>query len=414
MVIIIVIYLKLLGGYIYMDIRLHTEQADISLEEAQYDPQALEHLDQMLKSLIIEKKLQGASYLLARNGRTFSIKSMGAIHHSKESGDLLPNSIRRIASITKWFTLVAILQLMEEGKLYLDQPVKDWLKEFDHPYYEKISIFHLLTHTSGIAVDGGYFTEPYPAGWYDYEFAFAEEDEAIRNSWTPEEARAHSKSQWIKAVLAGTPVSEPGETWSYSTAGFVLLGEIVSMISGVSFEDYVIKKIIQPLKLERTFFDVPASLHDEICVVSNREWEWMNKKFDRAYLPPRAGSGIYSTLTDLYRFGQMLLNEGTLDGERILSRKSVELLRQNHLQKGTSAYHWGDQIENFRFGLSSSLGRMEDSFTPTTFYHEGAGRSAVMVDHAEQFVVVFFVPTDVDWVAESIFNVRNIIWSGLR
>ncbi|MNP67642.1 hypothetical protein D3C76_1634980 [compost metagenome] len=112
-------------------------------------------------------------------------------------------------------------------------------------------------------------------------------------------------------------------------------------------------------------------------------------------------------------FGQMLLNKGTYNGARIISRKSCEMLTRVQYPGGLPAFHWGDQVKDSEFALSSSLGRVYDPFKPNTFYHEGAGRCALMVDPDEELVVIFFVPSNVDWVPESMINVKNIIWSGL-
>ena len=100
-----------------MEICLHTDKVDITPKEAGYKQAKLDCLDDILSGLVRDNKLHGASYLLSREGRTFAARSMGKLRHTDDSSELMPKSIRRIASITKWFTLVCILRLMEEGKL---------------------------------------------------------------------------------------------------------------------------------------------------------------------------------------------------------------------------------------------------------------------------------------------------------
>ncbi|WP_410769986.1 serine hydrolase domain-containing protein [Fontibacillus sp. BL9] len=394
---------------------IHHGRLDATPEQVGYRREALNRLNALFEELIHHKKIQGASYLLARGGKTFAHSSMGALRHTEPSGDFMPDSIRVIASITKWFTMAAVLRLLEEGHLYLTQPVKDWFPEFDHPVYERINVFHLLTHTSGLAPDPGYFLEPYPVGWWDMEFAFAPYDEEGKTpELSPDEEIKARKSQWIKAMLAGPPVCPPGEQWNYCSNGFALLGEIISVITGQSYESYVQDIILQPLGMNRTFFAVPESMHSEVCITNDWELKRLTREKEPAWAAPRSGGGLSSTLEDLNKFGQMLLNKGTYNGARILSRKTVEMLSRVQVPGGLPAFNWGEDIKNSEFGLSSSLGRMSDPFKPNTIYHEGAGRCALMVDPDEELVVAFFVPSTVGWVPESMINVKNVIWSGLK
>lgn len=397
-----------------MTIQLHQGPVEITPAEAGYSEQALDRLDEHLAALINKGRLQCASYLFARNGKTFACKSMGALKHTDSEAQLLPGSIRKIASTTKWFTLIAILRLMEEGKLYMQQPVKDWIEEFKPAPLDKITIFHLLTHTAGLAADGGYFSEPYPIWWGEYEFEYAEYDEVALALKTAEEIGAIKRKQWIKAILAGPLCSELGASWNYSSSGYSLLGEIVRRVTGVSFEDYIHQIIIKPLGLTRTFFEVPDELLHEVCVVSDGEHVRLHKHEDYTYLQPRASTGMYSTLSDMNRVGQMLLNGGTLDGERVLSRKSIELMKRDQFSKGLPAYSWGVEYKNFHFGLSSYFSREGDIDYPTSYAHEGAGRCALICDNEENLVISFFVASAINWVPESVYSVKNIIWSGLR
>jgi Beta-lactamase class C and other penicillin binding proteins len=396
-----------------MSVRIQTAQVDVTPEAAGYRQEVLDRIDGLLTGLINENKLQCASYLFAREGQVFASKAIGALRHTEDSPDYMPDSIRRIASVTKWFTLVCIMRLVEEGKLTLIQPVKDWIPEFDKSSYAKVTIHHLITHTSGIIPDGGYFTEPYPLGWYDMLFAFEDGEEDLA-ALTDAEKLARSKSQWIKAMLSGPPVCEPGAQWNYSSAGFSILGEIMERASGMRFDEYIRTTIIEPLGMTRTFFEVPEHLEDEVCVTNDWDVRGLKRRIaDNPAAPPRTGGGLYSTLQDLNIFGQMMLT-GSYNGKRILSRKSIELIKRDQFPKGVPAYNWGGDIKKFHFGLSSSLSFPVDFFAPSAYMHEGAGRCALMVDPVEQLVVVFFVPSIVDWVPESMLNLKNMIWSGLQ
>lgn len=389
---------------------------DCSPAEAGYEEEALSRLDRLLLDLIGQKQLQGASYLLSRDGKTFAHRSMGALRHTPDSAPLKPDSIRRIASVTKLFTVVSILRLIEEGQIHMHQAVKDWIPEYDHPLYEKITLYHLLTHTSGLRPDPGYYTEPYPDGWWDYEFAFGDnpDEEENNKDRTPEEIGERRRSQWIKAMLAGVPVCKPGEAWNYATSGYSLIGEIIRRQTGIPYDEYVKMTILEPLGMQHSFFNVPAELQDEVCVVNDWDGKRLEDKQDLTYMPPRAGGGLYTTLPDLDRFGRMLLNLGALDGQRIISRKSVEEMTRDHFPDGIPAYHWGEKLATHHTGLGTYLGGALDLYGSAAFGHEGAGRSMLLVDPSERLVATFFVPSAVDWVPLSLFGVKNIIWSGLQ
>lgn len=377
-------------------IAIHSGLTDTEPGEVGYDAARLVQLDTLFEDLIVRKKLQCASYLLSRNGRIFAGKSMGRLTHHEDSPEFMPDSIRRIASITKLFASIAVMKLVEDGKLSLDQSVSTILEEFNTDMHRKITVWHLLTHTAGLFADPGYFTEPYTRGWWE---------------GLEEKAQRGEKPNWIKAILSGPLLSKPGEKWNYSTAGFMILGEIVSRLSGMSCEDYILETVCKPLGMNNTFFDVPEALHSRVCVTNEWSEKSLKSKEDRTGKPPRTGGGLYSTLYDLNTLGQMLLNKGTYKGVRILGRKTVEAMTANQLT-GIPAFHWGGNIQEMKMGLGVSLAT-SDLMTPGTFGHEGAGRSALAIDPAEGFVAAFFVPTDVDWVPESLINAKAVIWSGI-
>jgi CubicO group peptidase (beta-lactamase class C family) len=174
------------------EIKIHRGKVDAEPREAGYHVDTLRKLDAHLAGLVREKKLQCASYLLTREGKTFAHASMGPLTHREGGADLMPDSIRWIASITKLFTAVAVMKLMEDGKIHQFQAVSTILDEFKTDMHAGIMIIHLLTHTSGIAADPGYFTEPFPRGWWE---GFNEKAK---------------DANWIKAALSGPLLCEPG------------------------------------------------------------------------------------------------------------------------------------------------------------------------------------------------------------
>ncbi|SFD83579.1 CubicO group peptidase, beta-lactamase class C family [Paenibacillus catalpae] len=384
----------------------------IQPQETGFDPDARIRLEEHFKKLIEQEQIQSAAYLISAKGTVFAKGAFGQLKHDAPDSVYKEETIRKIASVTKLFTATAIFQLVEQGKLFLRQSVSEWIEEFKNPTYDKIQIWHLLTHTSGLQADPGYFQEPYPRGWWDLLFAFEPETEGPYAVTDPEELEKQRRSQWLRALLSGQPLSAPGVEWSYSSAGFCILGEIVARASGIPFEQYVMEKIVQPLGMHRTFFVIPQELHAEVCWINEHDVNRDTKQHDRTYSPPRAGGGMSSTLDDLFRFGQMLLNNGTLDGIKILSRKSVEKMSSNVLNSGIEGFCWGGRIKNFTYGLGANLTGHDDWLPVGSYGHEGAGRCKLIVDPQHQSVVVFFVPSNSDWCPESINGTQNIIGSG--
>ena len=362
---------------------------DITPEKAGFRPDVLEILNSHLDHYLRNGVLIGAGYLLSRRGKIFAHKTLGKLRKGGDSPDLSPDSIRNMFSIAKVFTATAILQLIEKGKLYLNQPVMTIIPEFDTDLHKTISIFHLLTHTHGLRPVGGYFMEPYPSA----------HDEGMEDSG------------WIRSILTGPLTTRTGREYSYGSHGFCILGEIVKRLSGMEFDEYVSRHIFRPLGMENTFYQVPEDRLQNVCYIHDFEKEWLASPLHRRGAPP-AASNLYSTMADVWKFGQMMLNKGIFNGNRILSRKSVEAMSRNQL-KNVPAFHWGQQIESFAQGFGWALTADATLASPGTFHHEGWGRSALYIDPAEE-MVVFYMTMDLGpWTPETIVNPRNIIWSGL-
>ena len=368
--------------------KIHEGITDTTPEQVNYNPQRLNRLDAFFQELIHKKRLQCASYLLALHGKIFAWKSMGPLSYLEGKGDLKPDSIRKLASASKAFTAVAIMQLIENGKLLLEQPVAEIIKEFDNPMYGRIQIFHLLTHTAGLRSDPEFYQEPYPFPFFIDEC-------------TPE--------NWIEVILKGPRLTEIGKVWAYSSAGIAVLGEIIRKISGISYEDYIEQNILEPLAMERTFFTVPEELHNQICIAAKSDKEKL-KPYKMAHIFNPLG-GLYSSLHDMWKFGQMLLNKGTFNNEYILSRKSVEAMAKTQIT--TPSYYWGSRFEEYTMGLGLFT-QINGILTPGTYNHEGAGFCALYMDPKENFLAAYFVPNPIGWVPEAVVGSRAIMWSGLK
>lgn len=233
------------------------------------------------------------------------------------------NAIFAIASMTKPITSVAIMMLVEEGKLSLDDPVSKYLAGFDNlrvitkfnekdstyetrPAKRPMTIRHLLTHTSGI---GYAFTNP-----IEYRLT-----------------QATKKNEWELPLL-----SDPGDEWHYSASTRVL-GMIVEKITGTSLEDYYQRRIFKPLGMVDTSFAVPAAKQSRVP----KQYRHVNGALQELQpqvptpampTPPfRGDGGLYSTVQDYGKFLQMLLNGGHLGSVKILTESSVKMMGENNI-----------------------------------------------------------------------------------
>lgn len=379
---------------------VHIGKVNIRPEDVGYDSRKLDALNQFYANLIDNGTIQAASYLISRKGQVFARNSLGKLRPSEER-DLLPESIRKVYSITKAFTAVAITQLIDKGLIYLHQSVSSILPEFDTDKHRGITIFHLLTHTSGLRGDPGFYTEPYTFPWFEW-LAY-------------EKLKRDGQVNWIKTILDGPLQRKPNKEWIYCTSGYTILGEIIAKISGKSYEQYINDHIISPLNMDSTFITVPEARKDEVCCTT--EWELQDLYSPHQIdvdveRPPLAGNGLYSTLDDLWKLGQMMLNKGQLNGQKIVSSRAVSLQTSNHLHQ-VSHLGWGNDNKNFRYGLGWSLDH-QDICSVGTFSHEGYGHCGLYVDPNEELVFVFFVPSAKGYSHASVVNPRAIVWSGIQ
>jgi methyl acetate hydrolase len=234
---------------------------------------------------------------------------------------LRTDAIFVIASMTKPVTSVAILQLYEQGKLKLDDPVSKYLPGFDKPQVitkfneadgtvqtrpakTVMTLRHLLTHTSGI----GYgFSSPIIA-----------------------KLQKPAQNEWELPLL-----HEPGTKWTYGASTRVL-GMVVEKISGVTLEEYMQKNILQPLGMRDTSFAVPIEKQARVPALQLHENGKLTQQPAATLpatppVPSRGDGGLYSTARDYGRFIRMFLNGGKLGDARILTAKSIELMGQNHI-----------------------------------------------------------------------------------
>ncbi len=362
---------------------------NINSTDARYDASRLPLLERHYGERIDSGKIQAASFLMARDGKVFAHEAAGKHTYKPDSGPFTVDSIKRVASITKLITAAAVMKLVEDGRVWLDQPVKDILKEFDTPMHSGITLRHLLTHTSGLRADGGYFAEPHPIELRDEMGA----------------------PDWLtKAVLAGPLQSRPGEHWAYCTIGFAVLAEVVSRVSGMHYNRFVEEHVFGKLGMTRSFMEVPERLKPEVTVMA--DWDERMLNMDSRKGAPWGGHGAYSTLHDLFMFGQAFMDGGSFNGRRILGKKTAQEMTRNQLS-GIPSFHWGKQLKDFRHGLGWGFYSDGTLTGPETVNHQGWGASYLFMDPVERFILTLFVDDPNDWNPELVVEPVNIAFSGI-
>lgn len=361
----------------------------------------LERIDTVFENYIEEGQLPGAVVLIARKGRIAHFEAYGQSNVESET-PMGKDAIFRIASQTKALVSVGIMSLQEEGLLIINDSLDKYLPEFAEttvavanengsyeivPAKRKITLRDLLRHTSGYGYGGGPGAEKWEeagvTGWY-----FADLDEPIRET--------------VRKMAKLPAEAHPGEQFVYGY-NIDILGAVIEVVSGQSLDAFLQERLLDPLGMLDTHFYLPVEKIDRLSTVYSKSGdEALTKAPDPGHMVgqghyvkgPRksfsGGAGLLSTARDYAIFLQMLANGGEFNGERILSRKTVELMTVDHLPEGVK-FPWSDGTG---FGLGFSIGlNMGAGGNPGSIGQYGWGgayHSTYWVDPSEDLVVVYF------------------------
>lgn len=384
-------------------------------EEVGYDASRVDVLHAHFQKLMDQKKIQSASYCISRYGKIFMHGAVGPLSFRGGDEPLLPTTAHRVASITKAIVTVAIAKLVEDGMLRLDNPVGLFLPQFNADPFNKIDLYSLLTHTSGLHPDCASSLIPHHQSYWDRIGRYFE-------AYDP----ADGELDWISAALGGGLSKKVGEEWQYCSFGFCILGEVIKKVTGVGAEQYVEEQILKPLGMQDSMFQLTPQLASRFIIRSERQEQRLKDIIEGKQAEispaeklweniPSTGGGLSSTPADLIRFANMTLGMGKLGETRILGRKTVEKFTTRALYN-TPDYCWGSNNPDRSYGIGFDMRRGSAFlYSPTSYSHEGAGACSMIMDPTEQLAAVWFVPfMDDNWHDEAIFNVTNIIWSGLQ
>jgi len=307
---------------------------DASLDVTGFSKEKLAAIPPMLQAVVDAGALSGAVTLLWRHGKVAQVNTIGW-RNIEQKAPMQRDTIFRIASMTKPITSVCILQLMEEGKLKLDDPITKWVPEFANMKVLKnaegpldevydaprdITILDLLTHRAGLAYG---FTSVGPIA-YAHQKALGD---VLTSDMSPD--------AWL-AALGGLPLSyPPGERFHYSHATDVL-GFLVGRIDGKPFRQSVIDRVFKPLGMSDTDFYFPLDKRDRAATLyrlgkTGQIEPAPMKMYDQPPAFTGGGGGLVSTVDDYLTFIRMLMGKGEVDGVRLLKPETVELMMTNQL-----------------------------------------------------------------------------------
>lgn len=312
----------------------------------------LEQIEPLVEGFIKGKKLAGANVLVLRKGKIVYQKSFG-MRDQASGKPMEKDTLFRIYSMTKAITSAAALMLCEEGKLSLDDPIEKYLPELAEPQVlvtegvavpaeRKPTVRDLLRHTGGFAnLRAGHLVSRF-----------------YREGLPGPDRR--TLDDLVKNVGKATLMYQPGDRWVYGVSSD-LLAAVVAKASGQSFEDFITKRLIEPLGMTDTAYSVPAEKVGRLAT-SYRTRKlgglgaipFVNK--GRAIQSPSfkgGGSGLISTIHDYARFLQMIANGGEFQGKRYLRKDTVDLMRTNQLPRHLKAIAFGQEE---RHGTGFGLG----------------------------------------------------------
>lgn len=374
-----------------------------ALARSDFDAARLQRIDDWLQRYIDQGKFAGSSVLIARHGQPVYLKTAGLCSVAQNKAFSV-DTIARIYSMTKPIVSAGLMLLVERGLLSLATPIDEFLPEFsgcqalipgatagDQLEAAAMPTVHqLLTHTAGFSYsfNSGVLSELYQQHQIDFN---------------PGSGTLAQRTQ----DLAAMPLAfQPGSRWEYSVS-IDVIGRIIEVVSGQTLQQFLTQEIFMPLGMADTGFSVNASQLERFadCYVKTEDdpLALIDPADNSAYHQSKVkcfsgGGGLVSTLSDYFRFLEMLRRGGELDGERVLAKRSVAFMRRNHLERDIADMGEGSfsemSMQGVGFGLGGSVLREPAlSGMPGSvgdYSWGGMASTFFWLDPVEQLSVIFF------------------------
>jgi CubicO group peptidase (beta-lactamase class C family) len=336
----------------------------------------------VMQEMISRNEIAGAVTVVVTKDKFVHLESTGFADVATKK-QMMPDTVFWIASMTKPVTGTAILMLQDEGKLSVSDPVAKFLPEFanlktpsDKP--ANLTITQILTHTSGLGEASG-----------------------------PAEQQAKTLADLVPLWLAAPMQYEPGEKWKYTQSGINAAARIVEVVSGMTFDAFLEKRLFEPLGMTNTTFYPTAEQRARLVTAyaKNKDTGVLQPvpprpEFGPPNRPPQGNGGLYSTGPDYARFCQMLLNGGTLEGRRFLSAAAMKFLTTPQTGDLPTGFFqndtFGNRGTNYGWGIGTCVLRAPHDgvaamLSPGTYGHGGAWGTQAWIDPVKGVAYVLMV-----------------------
>lgn len=381
-------------------------------------------IDNLINRYITAGEYAGASLLVIKDGKELIREVYGEADRENHV-PVRPDTIFHMYSMSKPITAAAVMKLYEQGKIQLQDAVCKYLPCFENmtvwngaeeiPAERDITIWDCLNMTSGI---------PYPCQELETGRRL---DKTFRQLIARREAgETVDTMEWMKEVSKAPLVFQPGEKWMYGFSADVL-GAVIEAASGKRFGQFLQEEIFAPLGMKDTGFFVPEEQWHRFAV-SYEKWSGDTlKPFITSHLGEyyksdvafeSGGAGMVSTIDDYAKFAQMLLYGGTLGGVRILEKKTVEFMAQNHLTEAQRVDYTWDSVRGYGYGCLMRC--LEDTAMANTkgsvgeFGWDGWTGNYVTINPEKNMVLLFFIQRCGDGFGELTRKVREAVYEALE
>ena len=385
-------------------------------EAAGLSEERLDRLTQVVQTEVDKREIPGVVALIARHGKVAYFRSFGMA--DREAGRAMSkDSLFRIASMSKPVTSVAVMILYEEGRLLLTDPVEQFIPEFKDPKVlvrsdageatlvpakRPITIRNLLNHTSGITYGDG----PH-APYY--------QEAGMTVGLSPTEGTI---GEMVKKLAALPLICQPGDEMHYGMSTDVL-GYLVEVVSGMPFDEFCRKRIFEPLGMKDTCFVLPSQKLNRLARTYRFDPDGRMAPMDEdlSYLVRQTyfsgGAGLVSSASDYVRFAQTILNKGQLEGTRILSPQTVELMTSNSIGDLYIPFRIiGDKF-GYGFGIRTERGQYDELEPLGIFGWDGAFYTRFWIDPRNDLIAVFMSQVDNHWADRFAATFRVMVYQAV-
>jgi CubicO group peptidase (beta-lactamase class C family) len=348
-------------------------------EEAGMSSTRLRHVAQLAQGWVEHGPLHALVTLVARHGIVVMHEAYGTLGPEPDASPVVPDSIFQLASVTKPIVATAIMILVENGLLGLYRPVVDYLPEFAGEGKSAVTVFHLLTHTSGLREEE---METYVTAQF-----------AAKGVPAPDLQRGEVSHNEYLSWRYGAPLWKgPGVEMAYLDYGYELLADIVQRVSGELLTDFLRERIFRPLSMSDTSLIVTDAIRPRIVRASADDQPPDGIGYPALVETPWGSASAVGTALDLARFGQMFLDRGGSGDARVLSPASVAQMTRNQIP-GISSQFFTEFFSEASWGLGWSV---EDNkrylgslYSAETFSHLGSGGICLWIDPVYDLIGVY-------------------------